>query len=129
MRPTPLRFVAILFAVLLPEAAWAQCVSLTTTGSATTQSFDTLSNTAGSTTNNLTLTGWFMTETGGGARDNEQYAVDTGASNTGDTFSYGAAASTDRALGSLQKWHIDRKNGCLFHQRYWHHHHLPGHRL
>lgn len=114
MRPTPLRFVAILFAVLLPEAAWAQCVSLTTTGSATTQSFDTLSNTAGSTTNNLTLTGWFMTETGGGARDNEQYAVDTGASNTGDTFSYGAAASTDRALGSLQSGTLIAKMGACF---------------
>ena len=37
-----------------------------------------------------------MTETGGGARDNEQYAVDTGGSTTGDTYSYGAAASTER---------------------------------
>ena len=69
-------------------------ISLTTLGSAYTQNFDTLSNTAGSTTNNLTITGWFMTEGGGGARDNEQYAVDTGASTTGDTYSYGAAGST-----------------------------------
>ncbi|HEX2835481.1 MAG TPA: IPTL-CTERM sorting domain-containing protein [Thermoanaerobaculia bacterium] len=81
---------------------FAQCVSLTTLGAASTQSFDTLSNTAGSTTNNLTITGWFMTESGGGARDNEQYAVDTGGSNTGDTFSYGAAGNTERALGGLQ---------------------------
>jgi|CXWL01.1.fsa_nt_gi uncharacterized repeat protein (TIGR01451 family) len=90
-------------ALLLPlVSAKAQCVSLTTLGSASTQSFDTLSNTAGSTTNNLTITGWFMTESGGGARDNEQYGVDTGGSNTGDTYSYGAAAATDRALGGLQ---------------------------
>jgi Carboxypeptidase regulatory-like domain/Domain of unknown function (DUF4214) len=82
--------------------AKAQCVSLTTIGSASTQNFDTLSNVAGSTTNNLTITGWFMTETGGGARDNEQYAVDTGGSTTGDTYSYGAAASTERALGQLR---------------------------
>lgn len=80
----------------------AQCVSLTTLGAASTQNFNTLSNTAGSTTNNLTITGWFMTESGGGARDNEQYAVDTGASNTGDTYSYGAAANTERALGGLR---------------------------
>jgi uncharacterized protein len=86
----------------LPSLAGAQCVNLTTLGSAATQNFDTLSNTAGSTTNNLTIPGWFMTETGGGARDNEQYAVDTGASNTGDTFSFGAAAATERALGSLR---------------------------
>jgi hypothetical protein len=79
----------------------AQCVSLTTSGAAYTQDFDTLSNVAGSTTNVLTITGWFMTETGGGARDNEQYAVDTGSSNTGDTYSYGAAGSTERALGGL----------------------------
>ena len=88
----------------LPAArpAAAQCVSLTTLGSASTQNFDTLSNTAGSTTNNLTIPGWFMTESGGGARDNEQYAVDTGGSTTGDTYSYGAAGSTERALGELR---------------------------
>jgi len=87
---------------LLSAAAFGQCVSLTTPGSAYTQNFDTLSNTAGSTTNNLTITGWFMTESGLGARDNEQYAVDTGGSTTGDTYSYGAAAATDRALGGLR---------------------------
>ena len=34
-------------------------VSLTSLGTAYTQDFDTLSNTAGSTTNTLALTGWF----------------------------------------------------------------------
>jgi predicted extracellular nuclease len=77
-------------------------ISLTTSGSAYTQNFDTLSNVAGSTTNNLTLPGWAMDETGGGARDNEQYAVDTGGSTTGDTYSYGAAGGTDRAFGALR---------------------------
>ncbi len=92
----------------------AQCVSLTTTGSAYTQNFDTLSNVAGSTTNNLTIPGWFMTESGGGARDNEQYAVDTGSSNTGDTYSYGAAASTERALGSLRSGTLIPVFGACF---------------
>src|SRR5258706_3967227 len=77
-------------------------VSLTTVGTPVTENFDTLSNTAGSTTNTTLPTGWYITETGGGARDNEQYAVDTGASTTGDTYSYGAAGSTDRALGELR---------------------------
>ena len=54
-------------------------VSLTALGTAATENFDTLSNTAGSTTNTTLPTGWYLTETGGGARDNEQYAVDTGA--------------------------------------------------
>jgi len=77
-------------------------VSLTAIGTPATENFDTLSNVAGSTTNTTLPTGWYITETGGGARDNEQYAVDTGGSTTGDTYSYGAAAATDRALGGLQ---------------------------
>src|SRR4051812_22377968 len=100
----------------LPSArpAAAQCVSLTTLGSASTQNFDTLSNTAGSTTNNLTITGWFLTESGGGARDNEQYAVDTGGSTTGDMYSYGAAASTERALGELRSGTLIPTFGAAF---------------
>lgn len=43
-----------------------------------------------------------MTESGGGTRDNEQYGVDTGGSSTGDTYSFGATGSTERALGGLQ---------------------------
>src|ERR1700712_1205491 len=95
---------AVVAAVVLSgiRPATAQCVSLTTLGSAVTQNFDTLSNVAGSTTNNLTIPGWFLTESGGGARDNEQYAVDTGGSTSGDMYSYGAAASTERALGQLR---------------------------
>jgi beta-lactamase superfamily II metal-dependent hydrolase/fibronectin type 3 domain-containing protein len=93
--------VTLLLAFSAPSLS-AQAVSLTSMGSAYTQNFDTLSNTAGSTTNNLTIPGWFLTESGGGARDNEQYAVDTGGSTTGDMYSYGAAASTERALGQLR---------------------------
>jgi uncharacterized repeat protein (TIGR01451 family) len=78
-------------------------VSLTTLDAAIpTETFDTLSNTAGSTTNTALPNGWYITEGGGGTRDNEQYAVDTGGSTTGDTYSYGSAAATDRALGELR---------------------------
>ncbi|MEO8592957.1 MAG: hypothetical protein ABI759_06535 [Candidatus Solibacter sp.] len=105
---------AFALATVLAPGGLAQCVSLTTLGSASTQNFDTLSNTAGSTTNNLTLTGWFMTEGGGGARDNEQYAVDTGGSNTGDTYSYGAAANTERALGALRSGTLLPNFGACF---------------
>ena len=94
--------------------AHGQCVSLTTLASASTQNFDTLSNTAATTTNSLTITGWYLLESGGGVRDNEQYAVDTGASNTGDTFSYGAAAATDRALGGLQSGTLIPVFGACF---------------
>jgi len=105
---------AIFQIVAIESGLRAQCVSLTTIGSAATQNFDTLSNTAGSTTNNLTITGWFMTETGGGARDNEQYGVDTGASNTGDTYSYGAAGNTERALGGYRSGTLIPLFGACF---------------
>jgi predicted extracellular nuclease len=75
-------------------------VSLTNIGTAVTQNFDTLA--ASGTTNTTLPTGWYITETGGGARDNEQYAADNGGSTTGDTYSYGATGSTDRALGGLR---------------------------
>src|SRR5436190_22946017 len=89
-------------------------VNLTTAGSAVTENFDTLSNTAGSTTNTALPTGWYLTETGGGARDNEQYAVDTGGSTTGDTYSYGAAASTERAFGALRSGTLIPLYGAMF---------------
>ena len=106
--------IVILFWALVATSARAQCVSLTTLGSAYTQNFDTLSNTAGPTTTTLTITGWYMTESGGGARDNEQYAVDTGGSATGDTYSYGAAGSTERALGQLRSGTLIPLFGACF---------------
>ena len=93
-------------------AAHAQNVSLT--GGTYSQNFDTLSNTAGSTTNTALPTGWQLTESGGGARDNEQYAVDTGSSNTGDTYSYGSAGSTERAFGSLRSGTLISIFGACF---------------
>jgi uncharacterized repeat protein (TIGR01451 family) len=92
--------------------AFAQTVPLS--GGTYNQDFDTLSNVANSTTNTALPTGWLLTETGGGARDNEQYAVDTGASNSGDTFSYGSAGSTDRAFGGLQSGTLIPVVGACF---------------
>jgi predicted extracellular nuclease len=89
-------------------------ISLTTLATPATENFDTLSNTAGSTTNTALPTGWYITETGGGARDNEQYAVDTGGSTTGDIYSYGAAAATDRALGALRSGTLIPLYGAKF---------------
>jgi len=116
LKPLRALLSVVLLAVVLlgARSAAAQCVSLTTLGSAVTQNFDTLSNTAGSTTNALTIPGWFLTESGGGARDNEQYAVDTGASTTGDMYSYGAAASTERALGQLRSGTLIPLFGACF---------------
>lgn len=93
-------FFALLSLMLIASIARGE-ISLTS-GSPYTQNFDSLSNTAGSTTNSLFIPGWFIAESGGGIRDNDQYAVDNGTSNTGDTYSYGASASVERALGTLR---------------------------
>ncbi len=77
-------------------------IGLLAAGSAYIQNFDTLSNTTGSTTNDLLNIGWALIETGGGALANNLYAVGNGSSNTGDTYSFGTSSSTERALGSLQ---------------------------
>lgn len=83
------------------SSAHATPVSLSSLSSSYTQNFNTLSKVAGSTTNASLPTGWAISETGGGARDNELYAVGTGSSTTGDIYSFGESGATDRALGSL----------------------------
>src|SRR5262245_32461033 len=81
----------------LPFDTGTGSVSLTTTY---TQDFNTL---ATSGTANTTLpTGWYLTEQGGGARDNEAYGADSGGSNTGDIYSYGSTGSDERAFGELR---------------------------
>ena len=95
-------------------AAPALAQNIPVTGGTYSQDFDTLSNVAGSTTNTALPSGWLLNETGGGARDNEQYAVDTGGSNTGDTNSYGAAGATERALGSLRSSSLIASYGACF---------------
>lgn len=88
---------------LLPVAAPATVLaagSESLTGSTYSQDLDTLA--ISGTTNTVLPLGWDLVEAGGGARDNEQYAADTGGSNTGDTYSYGSTGLTERALGGLQ---------------------------
>ncbi|MDQ3253223.1 MAG: PEP-CTERM sorting domain-containing protein, partial [Acidobacteriota bacterium] len=87
----------------LIESAFADTgtgsVGINSPGVPVVENFDTLADTG---TANTTLpVGWYLTETGGGARDNEQYAADNGSSNTGDTYSYGATGATERAFGGL----------------------------
>lgn len=93
--------------------AYGQTIVLTD-DSTYTQNFNTLSATSGSTMNTLALTGWYLRETGGGSRDNEQYATDAGGSNTGDTYSFGAAGSSERALGGLRSTTLIPAFGAAF---------------
>lgn len=101
-------FAACLF--IVPGFIAAQTIPLN--GGTYSQNFDTLANTG--TTNSTLPSGWLLNETGGGARDNEQYAGDNGASNTGDTYSYGTTATTERALGSLRSGTLIAVYGACF---------------
>ncbi len=104
---------ALALAAVLAWPASAQ-VSITSLGTPVTQDFNTLSNVAASTTNTLTIPGWAMTETGSGARFNQQYAVDTGSGTSGDTYSFGAAGSTERAFGTIQSGSLISTIGAAF---------------
>src|SRR5947208_546706 len=61
-----------------------------------TEDFDTLA----LVTSSITPAGWEFNESGSGA--NTTYSASTGSSSTGNTYSFGASASTDRALGMLR---------------------------
>lgn len=88
---------ALAAAGLLPLPALAQ-VSLTTLGATYTQNFDTLPSSGSATwTNNATIAGWYHARTGTGTT----LVANDGASNSGNLYSYGTVAATDRALGSL----------------------------
>jgi hypothetical protein len=85
-----------LFPLLSSISAWAQ-ISLTTLGTPYSQNFDSL---ASSGTSSTVPAGWAFTETGTSA--NTTYTAGTGSSTTGDTYSFGSTASTERAFGGLR---------------------------
>lgn len=56
--------------------------------------------------------GWLISESGGNA--NATYTAGTGSSNAGDTYSFGAASSSERALGGLQSNSLIPMMGVMF---------------
>lgn len=72
-------------------------IVLTNSTTSYTQDFDTLASTGG--TGTVVPFGWYFNETGTSA--NTSYGVGTGSSGTGNTYSFGASGSTDRAFGGL----------------------------
>lgn len=74
---------------------YASAVSLTVNNTYT-QDFNSL---ASSGTSSTMPEGWLFSETGTSA--NTLYTAGTGSGNTGDTYSFGASGSSERALGGL----------------------------
>ncbi len=95
--------------VRLTTTSAAGSISLTTIGSAYTQNFDTLANTS---TSSTVPNGWAFSEAGTNA--NTTYTAGTGSSTTGDTYSFGSTASTERAVGGLQSGTLTPTIGASF---------------
>ncbi len=84
-------------------------ISIATFGVAVTENFNTL---ASSGLSSLTPTGWGFSEALANA--NTTYAAGTGSDNAGNTYSFGAASSTERALGGLQSGTLNPTIGASF---------------
>lgn len=102
--------VGILAAAAALSGGTAQAAFLLTTP-VYFQDFDTLAS-ATNTTSSLLPGGFEIAEQLGNA--NNTYATGTGSSNTGNTYSFGAAGSTERALGGLRSGSLNPTFGIQF---------------
>ncbi|MFN4911574.1 MAG: hypothetical protein ACK5G8_10090, partial [Flavobacteriales bacterium] len=84
-------------------------ISLNTIGATQTEDFNTLVN---SSTGVALPTGWRILETGTAA--NNSYTAGTGSGSSGDSYSFGASASTERALGGLLSGSLNPIFGAKF---------------
>ena len=87
----------------------AGSVSLTTLGAAYTENFDTLVSTG---TSSIVPNGWAFLEAGTNA--NTTYRAGTGSDNAGDTYSFGATSSTERAFGGLLSGSLNPTLGAAY---------------
>jgi endonuclease I len=90
------RVLALLLLACFASVAAAQVVPLVG-GTPPVQDFDTLAN-AGS--GSALPDGWYLAESGSNA--NTSYTASDGSANSGDTYSFGTNASSERALGTVQ---------------------------
>jgi len=96
-------------ALVLAVGPPASPIALTTLGAVYTQPFDTLASTG---TSNVVPPGWTFDESNANA--NGLYTAGTGSSNAGDTYSFGATGSAERALGGLRSGSLVPVLGAAF---------------
>lgn len=88
-------------------------LSLTVIGTTYSQNFDTLVSVGtGTSVSPPFPLGWHFSEAGTNA--NTTYTAGTGSSSTGDTYSFGSAASTERAFGGLLSGTLNPTIGANF---------------
>jgi predicted extracellular nuclease len=91
-------FLAVPLVALGDGASGSGVVSITN-GAPYIQTFDTLA--ASGATSTLLPPGWYLRELGSGTAADGAYAIGNGSGNAGGAYSFGSAASTERALGSV----------------------------
>ncbi len=99
----------LIISPITAEAAIGSPVSITALDTSFTQNFDSL---AGGTPISFTPDGWDFTESGTNA--NTVYTVGTGSGTSGDTYSFGASASSERAFGGLRSGSLVPIIGATF---------------
>jgi hypothetical protein len=102
-------FTLITALLLFPFLKGIAQVSLNSLGVAYTQNFDGLANSG---TSSSVPTGWAFVETGSGL--NTTYTAGTGSGTSGDTYSFGSSAASDRAFGTLQSGSVNSTLGSSF---------------
>lgn len=102
------RFFALAALAAASLSAQAQ-VQLTAASLNYSQNFDTL---ASSGTSSSLPAGWAFLE--GGSNANTTYAAGTGSDNAGNTYSFGKAGSTERALGGMRSGSLVPQFGVSF---------------
>lgn len=82
------------------------------TGTTYTQNFDTLTSSPDAGTSSTLPTGWALSEAGSNA--NTTYGIGTGSNTAGNTYSFGATGSTERAFGTLLSGSLTPTIGASF---------------
>jgi hypothetical protein len=101
MKPNTTAIVCLLASFQLAANA------ITLTGAGYSQDFNTLANSG---TSSTIPSGWAFLESPG----NTTYSAGTGSSATGDTYSFGASGSSERALGELTTSTVNSRFGAQF---------------
>jgi predicted extracellular nuclease len=103
--------VALATVVALPAGVFAVDRSIPSFSAAVAEDFDTLASTT-ETTHTTLPAGWALAESGTGA--NGAYRGGTGSANSGDTYSFGATGSSERAFGTLRSGSVIPIIGASF---------------
>ncbi len=106
------QFASLLLAACTVSLASQAQISLVGATPSYTQDFNTLD--TGATNSSNLPAGWAIQETGSGVNANDQYRSGTGSANGGDTYSFGTAQATDRALGGLASNTVQTRFGAAF---------------